>query len=57
MEQTAINILVAVFGLLGLTITLAAATLRQLPDLLHAIREARRALRGENPSRAESRRE
>ncbi|MDT0427788.1 hypothetical protein [Streptomyces salyersiae] len=57
MEQTAINILVAVFGILGLTITLAAATLRQLPDLLHAIREARRALRGENPTRAESRRE
>lgn len=55
MEQTTINILVAVFGILGLTITLTAATLRQLPDLLNAFREARRALRGENPSRAESR--
>ncbi|WP_328866457.1 hypothetical protein [Streptomyces sp. NBC_00304] len=57
MEQTAINILVAVFGILGLTITLTAAMLRQLPDLLHALREARRALRGQNSSRAESRRE
>ncbi|MGW5031128.1 hypothetical protein ACWEQW_07580 [Streptomyces nigra] len=49
MEHVAISGALAVFGFLGLLITLIAALLRQLPELFSAWREARGALR--NPPR------
>lgn len=45
MEHVAITAALAIFGILGLLITLTAALLRQLPDLFAAWREARAALR------------
>ncbi|MGR3872674.1 hypothetical protein ACUXZZ_29465 [Streptomyces graminifolii] len=45
MEHAATSSALAIFGFLGLVITLAAALLRQLPDLFSAWREARSALR------------
>lgn len=46
MEHVAITGALAVFGYLGLLITLMVALLRQLPELFSAWRAARRALRG-----------
>ncbi|CAL9421850.1 hypothetical protein SUDANB70_01886 [Streptomyces sp. enrichment culture] len=45
MKHVAISGALAVFGFLGLLITLMAALLRQLPELFSAWREVRRALR------------
>ncbi|MFJ6724784.1 hypothetical protein ACIQPQ_07665 [Streptomyces sp. NPDC091281] len=45
MEHVAISGALAVFGFLGLFITLMAALLRQLPELFSAWREVCRALR------------
>lgn len=39
------GVIIAAFGVLGLLITLTAATLRQLPDLIDAFREVQRSLR------------
>lgn len=46
MEHASTSSALAIFGFLGLVITLAAALLRQLPDLFSAWREARSALHG-----------
>ncbi|MGW7413423.1 hypothetical protein [Streptomyces sp. NPDC054863] len=42
--------IIAAFGVLGLFITLAAATLRQLPDLIAAYRAVQRSLRDPDES-------
>lgn len=43
--DVATSAVIAAFGLLGPLITLTASTLRQLPDLINAFREVRRALK------------
>ncbi|MEU8954844.1 hypothetical protein AB0C93_11110 [Streptomyces sp. NPDC048518] len=43
--DTATSVIISAFGLVGLLITFAASTLRQLPDLVSAFREFRRSLR------------
>ena len=45
MEHVATSGVLELFGFLGLVITLAVSLLRQIPDLLSAWREVRRALR------------
>ncbi|MEU2179709.1 hypothetical protein [Streptomyces thermolilacinus] len=45
--DVATTVIIAVFGILGLLITLIASTLRQLPDLINAFREVQRCLRHE----------
>lgn len=43
MEHATITAVLAVFSVLGLTITLTSATLRQLSELLSAFQDVRRA--------------
>lgn len=46
MEHAALDATLALFSIIGLVLTLTIATLRQLPDLFRAYRDARQALRG-----------
>ncbi|WP_237498428.1 MULTISPECIES: hypothetical protein [Streptomyces] len=43
--DTTTSVIITAFGVLGLLITLTAATLRQLPDLINAFREVWRSLK------------
>ncbi|MDH2387621.1 hypothetical protein QCN29_02220 [Streptomyces sp. HNM0663] len=43
------SVITSAFGVLGLLITLTAATFRQLRDLINAFREVRRSLRQGSP--------
>ncbi|ALC28444.1 hypothetical protein ABE83_16010 [Streptomyces sp. CFMR 7] len=50
------GVIITAFGVLGLLITLTAATLRQLPDLIEAFRDVQRSLRqgsADNPDDTE----
>ncbi len=54
MEHTAVNVTLTFFSDLGLALTLAVATIRQLPELFRALHDARDALSRERPRQSDS---